>query len=242
MKVLFLDIDGVLNNWPTNKRWSEQGKYILQIDEECIARVNRIVKETTCKVVISSIWRHNKRDFPTLEDLAAYFKKFGATFDLFDETPRDKNEIRGKEIQMWLDKNPGVESIVILDDDGGMGLFIPYWVKTSMETGITEGHVNQAVLLLSMPLAARPLQYVGSCKNVLENEGFWPFATDATELQQLVDRGKLLKDYDFLTLTGMQEKDLEQFDCNSMFSFWCIPGEAVAWIYDEDYDTHHFFI
>lgn len=243
MKVLFLDVDGVLNSWPTMKEWhANKWGLIHQIGRDLVARVNRIVEETGCKVVLSSIWRHDCRSFPKLEDLSNYFKKFGATFDLFDKTPRDRNEIRGKEIQMWLDENPGVESIVILDDDGGMGLFIPYWVKTSMETGITDEHVNQAIVLLSIPFVARPLEYAGSCKNVLENEGFWPFATDATELQQLVDRGKQLKDYDFLALTGMVEKDLEQFDMNSMFSFWCIPGESVAWLYDEDYDTHHFFI
>jgi len=243
MKILFLDVDGVLNSWPTMKEWhANKWGLIHQIGKDLVARVNKIVEATGCKVVLSSTWKHSRVHFPELADLTNYFKKFGATFELFDQTPNARDEVRGKEIQMWLDENPGVESIAILDDDGGMGLFIPYWVKTSMETGITDEHVNQAVLLLSMPLAVGTLVYAGSCRNVLENEGFWHFATDATELQQLVDQGQKIKPEDFFALTGETLESLEKYDQNSMFSFWCIPGRDIAWLYDEDYDSHYFYI
>ena len=61
MKVVFLDIDGVLNNDESfKKKYEYFQKYhsiISEIDEETVKRLARIVKTTSAKVVLTSSWR-----------------------------------------------------------------------------------------------------------------------------------------------------------------------------------------
>lgn len=58
-KYLFLDVDGVLNSvsW-YRAEWNKDHVYPQgDFDPKCVEIVNRIVKETGCKVVVSSSWR-----------------------------------------------------------------------------------------------------------------------------------------------------------------------------------------
>ncbi len=60
MKVLFLDIDGVVNNKRTKKNFEG----FTAIDPAMAALVQRIVQNTGCEIVLSSSWRlfQNSRD------------------------------------------------------------------------------------------------------------------------------------------------------------------------------------
>ena len=65
MKVIFLDIDGVLNTHESattlRESFVERGADLMgfnRFDKNCVARVNRITDETGAKIVISSSWRH----------------------------------------------------------------------------------------------------------------------------------------------------------------------------------------
>ena len=147
MKVLFLDIDGVLNsqNWfgwraycIKNKGENEfsmdkhltDDEFILyklsMLDNRAIANLNRIIDETGCKVVLSSSWRclwNPKENDKTLEAL----KLKGFKYDFYGMTPRipqkDFGQERGIEIQAWIDKElekNEIESYLILDDDNDM--------------------------------------------------------------------------------------------------------------------------
>ena len=51
-KIIFLDIDGVLNSESYFKN-----KIAGVIDPECVRRLNRIIKETDADIVISSSWK-----------------------------------------------------------------------------------------------------------------------------------------------------------------------------------------
>lgn len=53
MKVLFLDIDGVLNGHQFNRK-AQSGN----IRKACIRELSRIVETTGCKIVLSSAWRY----------------------------------------------------------------------------------------------------------------------------------------------------------------------------------------
>ena len=145
MKVLFLDIDGVLNseNWFGYRLYciknnmfnevinfvntnDERIKYKLSmIDDRAIANLNRIIEETGCKVVLSSSWRSSRK---SVNDLTQYILKIkGFKYELYSVTPRIQREEfgtqRGEEIQMWMDKESEkhkIESFVILDDDSDM--------------------------------------------------------------------------------------------------------------------------
>lgn len=54
MRILFLDIDGVLNN-------SAQFTGINNLDDDNVAQLNRIIAATDCQIVISSDWRHSHK-------------------------------------------------------------------------------------------------------------------------------------------------------------------------------------
>ena len=53
MKVIFLDVDGVLN---TKYSKSRCGRFI-GIDKDKVAQLKRIVDETDAEIVLSSTWR-----------------------------------------------------------------------------------------------------------------------------------------------------------------------------------------
>jgi hypothetical protein len=53
VKILFLDIDGVLNAHDWNDEAQSSG-----IRRDCVAHLNHVIRETECKIVLSSAWRY----------------------------------------------------------------------------------------------------------------------------------------------------------------------------------------
>lgn len=101
MRVIFTDIDGVLNpHWKT--KWSKNS----------ISIYNKICKEFDLKPVITSTWRTNH----TIEQLQDIFTKQGIETPIYDYTPHIDQEDRGVEIKQWLSKNPEIKQWVIIDD------------------------------------------------------------------------------------------------------------------------------
>ena len=145
MKVLFLDIDGVLNseNWFVYRIYCVKNNMVnilmnfvdtddrnikhklTMLDDRAIANLNRIIEETGCKVVLSSSWRSpSESENIFTQDL---LKLKGFKYEFYDVTPRlwfsDFTTRRGEEINVWLDKESEkheIESFVILDDDSDM--------------------------------------------------------------------------------------------------------------------------
>jgi len=163
MKILFLDVDGVLNDEQTCKRatWKDDRTFFRPLYVE---RVNRILAATGAKLVISSSWRVR---YSTLEELKAAFHKFGFDPDLvIDKTPTgyrsrrmSETMYRGLEIQHWLSdnaENHDVESIVILDDDQDMLHLDHRLIRTEgfrvpLDGGISEAQVAEAIALFNTP-------------------------------------------------------------------------------------------
>lgn len=162
MKILFLDVDGVLNDEKTLKTatWDDKRTFF---NKTYVDRVNRVLEATGAMLVISSSWRIM---FPTLDDLKLGFRQFGFDMDrVIDKTPTvyegkrfSESSIRGLEIQRWLtdnEKKYDVESIVILDDDQDMLHLEHRLVRTtgfmSDEGGINEEQVSQAINMLNTP-------------------------------------------------------------------------------------------
>jgi hypothetical protein len=103
-KVIFLDIDGVLNCQRTsNPRYLP---YI--IDDALLARLRQLVDRTDASVVLSSTWRY---------DPAGIFsaKRYGIPF--IDVIPDLPHEPRGKEILQWLQEHPEVTRYIVIDDE-----------------------------------------------------------------------------------------------------------------------------
>lgn len=121
-KILFLDIDGVLNSVGQNilDDTYDIPTTALDIDRRPCMILNLLFKEMPdVEVVLSS----SRRILKELEWFQTAFKLQGmANVRLVDRTPRinTANRIRGDEIQAWLDENKSVDKYVILDDDTDM--------------------------------------------------------------------------------------------------------------------------
>lgn len=119
MKILFLDIDGVLNSREYDRRrnWNEQ----TDIDETRLPLVKEIIDKTGAKIVLISTWRnHWDRDESLCDEDGMYinrlFSKYGLV--IYDKTP-DFGLLskRKDEVNAWLSKYADeVERFVILDD------------------------------------------------------------------------------------------------------------------------------
>lgn len=157
MKVLFLDIDGVLNSgaWfklrsPTPRDASEIEYWRTHIDPVAVGRMNRVAQATECTFVLSSTWRI----LHSLEEMNEILRSVGAVFQVTDETPDGaKEEIydkfgsheRGAEIYDWLQEHPKVTNYVIVDDDSDMGILAPRLVQTDFDTGLQDSHVLEII-------------------------------------------------------------------------------------------------
>lgn len=147
-KVLFLDFDGVLNCSSTPEIITPSGIAIVSgvigISPEHVARLNRVVAETNCEVVVSSTWRLGH----TLILLDVLLKRAGYTGNLLSITPELSGRPRGDEIRAWL-KAHSTRCFAIVDDDHGMGNLFSRLVKTNFEYGMLEEHADKLITLLN---------------------------------------------------------------------------------------------
>ena len=140
MKVIFLDIDGVLNNL------ASLAEGVHMVPEKAIL-LRRLIEATGAKVVISSTWRmlYDLRELGEILRLAGCWN--GAPID---RTPELRGS-RGTEIQAWLDSGvTNVESYLILDDDSDMlESQMDSFIKTDMRTGLLSRELDRAIEILN---------------------------------------------------------------------------------------------
>lgn len=127
MKVIFLDIDGVLNTEETYNRLYRSKNFLsmydVEIDNFRLEYLKRIIEQTDAKIVLSSSFRHffikeNDKIIPTnLKSKKVYeiFNKYG--LEIYDITPTQRKS-REEEIQSWLSNRDDIENFIIIDDDG----------------------------------------------------------------------------------------------------------------------------
>lgn len=153
-KIIFLDIDGVLNCEEWFKRRIQMGKPGMgMIDPSLVEKINEIVRATNAEVVISSSWGY-------CEDTLNALKANGAEFTPIDGTLHLHYKYdwacRGNEIHHWITYKSGIKRFeddyeyVILDDDEDMLLSQKdNFIRTSMMTGITDEDVQKAIHILN---------------------------------------------------------------------------------------------
>lgn len=158
MKVIFLDIDGVLNN---DRTPATIERYTF-VDDEKVALLKQLVEETGAQLVLSSTWRRgwycldhvpepnvsDQQDIRLFQALRAKLEAYGLT--LLDYT--EDFGPRGKEVAKWLATWAGepISSFVILDDMEPSELH-PYekqQIRTYFWNGLLPAHVEKAIRLL----------------------------------------------------------------------------------------------
>lgn len=157
MKVIFLDVDDVLNCKTSKSRCNGY----IGIDGDKVSRLKTIVDATGAEIVLSSTWRlgYNK-DGHDLEHHWKYLKrKFSkCKLHIRDVTPElsRNGELRGHEIKEWLDNHPDVTNWVVLDDEYFLDFvtcdIVKHWIETSFyeeNGGLQDKHVKQIIKVLN---------------------------------------------------------------------------------------------
>ena len=167
MKVIFLDVDGVLNNQFTFSDISHEVMFgygrRVEIEEEKVGFVKEIVDATDAKIVLSSTWRcfffrtsdgiirpYAEKGYLLKEKL----DKYG--LEIYDVTGYDTWGRREEEIKTYIENN-GVRDFVIIDDcmDDEYGLYADKTIKTKFyglhrnRLGLLETHIPKAIDILN---------------------------------------------------------------------------------------------
>lgn len=175
MKILFLDMDGVLNSMPDEDvrlTWKNDKELYMHrlygIDPELAKKLKKIIDATDCKIVVSSSWRYFKdhhvegEDWrKTLAELAEFdvSRFIGNTPDIMSRgawCSGYERRRRGLEIQMWLENNtdiaePGKYTFCVLDDETGdiTPVIKENVIETNYKTGLSDNNVELAIKILN---------------------------------------------------------------------------------------------
>lgn len=161
MKIIFLDIDGVLNSMDYFEKVKDNDGY-TDINLEKVKLLKEIVDRTGAEIVLSSTWRElsnipgSKEEDSQYTYLVNTLENFG--LEIKSHTPYLKNN-RPKEIKTWLDNHGENNEIrfVSLDDDFVKFQYDKYGIgdcliKTSFygsENELQRKHVEEAVIILN---------------------------------------------------------------------------------------------
>ena len=131
MKVIFLDIDGVLNadddfggrSKPNPYVTANNGNVYCGISISKVRNLKYIVDKTNAKIVLVSSWKYDYIEYLKyhLNRVGKYLRNKLKRFDLeiYDTTIKydfSHGENRGYEISQWLVDHPEVTKWVVLDD------------------------------------------------------------------------------------------------------------------------------
>lgn len=159
-KVIFFDVDGVLNCMPYNDRVKCKDAP-ASLNNENIKRLAEIQKLTDADLVICSTWRQldvpdDENVYPMWKFLVSSLQEFG--LKISDKTP-DTKKGRPADIKQWLDMQNEDMQFVILDDDyskcdydkyniGKHLVQTKYFCVTEEDGGLQEYHVQEALKIL----------------------------------------------------------------------------------------------
>lgn len=168
MKVLFLDCDGVLNSrefFRTSKEarsygnmtydgtWNDKDPncWVAMLDSSKVGLLKDVVRNTGCKIVLSSTWRkHLSADAIKVPLSMSGFPDAPVVDATADFGTGGERSERGVEIRAWLDQHPEVTKYAVVDDDDDMGgISMDYFVQTSWDSGMQVNHVMKLIEILN---------------------------------------------------------------------------------------------
>lgn len=157
MKIVFLDIFGVLNCKKSIKEFLKKTNNISEsiqyLPDEFLLRLKKLIELTGAKIVVSANLR---TDSPYNQQWVSFInslKKYNLDLSVIGITPNinHPDAEKGDEIRKWLNdnKNINIDKFVIIDDDDDMNEFGDYLVQTSFETGFAEDIFESALQILN---------------------------------------------------------------------------------------------
>lgn len=149
MKVIFLDIDGVLVTRRHLNHMHQNGLPMRDtfghlFDPVCVTNLARIIAATDARIVISSIWRYS--GISVMKDMWTQRHLPGVVVGI---TSRNLGT-RGAEIRDWM-QGIDIDSFVIIDDDSFDMLMghASNFVHTTFDDGLMDHHVPIAIDILN---------------------------------------------------------------------------------------------
>lgn len=153
MKVIFLDIDGVLNS---QHYFETRNDSKNDIDDSKLPLLKQIVDSTGAKIVLSSSWRYGfgfdkSKCLDSVKDLIDKLALYGLT--IYDVTPIDRKGNRCKEINKYLHMHNDIDKYVVIDDDSfefvDTNLFDNFVHTSWYKDGIEKHDVDKAISILN---------------------------------------------------------------------------------------------
>lgn len=151
MKVIFLDVDGVLNS----KDWLENNRVRTEnsVNPEKVKLLSEIVQKTNAEVVLSSTWRYIP-EHPMFMYLTDMLGQNGIKIHSF--IPKLDGD-RPKEIRAWIEKQKEEIQFVSIEDDFSEDDYRKYGIEDCLVRtsyygeygGLQRNHVEKAIQLLN---------------------------------------------------------------------------------------------
>lgn len=149
-KIIFLDIDGVLNS---NQYWASiqdkkktMPEMEFELDPKCLRNLKKIVDETHSKIVVTSTWKRLKS---RIEKFKNHVSQYGLYVHDLAPCHPDGAIHRGDEIRQYLEGHKGeVDKFILLDDEEfpDFNELTNYLVKTNFfKGGLCAEHVEEAI-------------------------------------------------------------------------------------------------
>ncbi|ALY07029.1 hypothetical protein VmeM32_00038 [Vibrio phage vB_VmeM-32] len=154
IKIIFLDIDGVLND-DTNESWNDVGDDYYPHSKTLVSNLNEIIRQTNAKLVLSSTWRLGL----DLEQISHLMKRIGiiGEFIGYTDSLSSPYAVRGNEILKWILDNENIvgpryefKNYLILDDDCDMLYFQRNnFIHLNGQKGLTKEYIQQSIDILN---------------------------------------------------------------------------------------------
>ena len=161
-RIIFLDIDGVLNSRFWNDSHQREISDGTLIDKDKVILLGGLIKNTGAKIELHSGWRFWFDDH--IEPLRTESAKLAELFQecgmkIFDVTPDFATEdikktkkfslIKANEILSWLELHEGIEKWIVIDDlDLHNELILKHQIKTDQTVGLTKQDIETAEKML----------------------------------------------------------------------------------------------
>ncbi len=162
MKVIFLDIDGVLNSNFWNDAHQREISDRTLIDGGKIQLLGQLIKSTKAKVVLHSGWKfwfdHEMKPLrKESERLKSMLEEEGIEID--DMTPDHSTEdirksrkfslVKANEILAWISEHDNVDKWIVIDDlDLHNEEIGKHQIQTDASVGLTIENINEAEEML----------------------------------------------------------------------------------------------